>query len=316
MHVPRLRLAAFWLLAALLQLARPDVAFATEDARPSPSAASAQGRLLIRTAGEPDQQADVQAKIYSRADERPAAWARLGQAVALPPGTYRVVLDVLGGSVSRERVLVKAGRISTVVISEVAHILVQVLDKNGQELGFGVEVYDGVSNELLGAFLSGERILALPGVVHIKVDVPPQSRWWRGIELHGGGLQELTLREQVRSELWVRPWLDGQDASSLTHVTLYEAGTQKEVARSEPGPEHRFSLDAGAYDVLVTNPTGRGQPFVLERTELAGEQPVNKDVHLDATPKPAPPATPADTQVLETRLGSGSSGGGQPAISF
>ena len=97
----------------------------------------------------------------------------------------------------RERVLVRSGRTSTVILSEVAALQVNVLDKRGQDIGLlcGVEVYDGASKQLLGEFLSGELILAQPGLVDVKVAVPPQSQWWRDIELLRGGLRELTLRE-------------------------------------------------------------------------------------------------------------------------
>ena len=83
--------------------------------------------------------------------------------------------------------LVRSGRTSTVILSEVAALQVNVLDKRGQDIGLGVEVYDGASKQLLGEFLSGELILAQPGLVDVKVAVPPQSQWWRDIELLRGG---------------------------------------------------------------------------------------------------------------------------------
>ena len=196
--------------------------------------------------------------------------------------------------------LVRSGRTSTVILSEVAALQVNVLDKKGQDIGLGVEVYDGVSNELLGEFLSGEIILAQPGLVDVKVAVPPQSQWWRDIELLRGGLRELTLRERVRGELLVHPRLAGKDVSPLTQVIIYAAGTQKEIARSEPGQEHRFVLETGSYDVFVANPTGRGKPFVLERTELPDEKTVEKDVHLDgpADPPAAQPPIHSEPRAL------------------
>ena len=265
--------------------------------------AKSQGSLIIRTPAEQDQQGGAQAKIYSLEPDTLVAQATLGKPVSLPPAAYRIELDVLGGAVSRERVLVRAGRTSNVIISEVAELQVNVLDKKGQDLGLGVEVYDGVSKELLGEFLSGERILAQPGLVDIKVAVPPQSQWWRDVELHRGGLQELTLRERVHGELIVHPQLDGQDISPLTHVIIYAAGTQKEIARSEPRREHRFSLETGDYDVFVANPTGRGKPFALERAQIPDEKTVNKDISLDvqsgqSDQPPASPPTPSKTQVL------------------
>ena len=257
----------------------------------------ATGSLIVRTPTEEGDQGDAQARIYSTDPQTLVSLAPLGRLLPLSPGAYRVELDVLGGTISRERVLIKAGRTSNVIINEVAELQVNVLDKKGQDLGFGVEIYDGVSKDLLGEFLSGERIMAQPGVVDVKVATPPQSRWWRDIELHRGGLQELTLRERMRGQLRVHPFLDGRDVSPVTHVIIYAAGTQKEIARSEPGEEHRFSLDTGSYDVFVTNPTGRGKPFILERAEVPDEKPVEKEVRLDADPQPQPP-TPSKTHAL------------------
>ena len=75
---------------------------------------------------------------------------------------------------------------------------------------------------------------------------------------------------------------------TTTQVIIYEAGTQKEVSRSEPGAEHRFALDAGTYDIFVANSTGKGKPFVLERAEVKGEETVEKNVPLDAGELSAP----------------------------
>ena len=279
---------SLWLLAVLLScfFLSSHVCSAQPAAEPEPH-----GSLLIQTPGEQVQTSGLSARIYSLTPETLITQASLDTPVSLPPGSYRVELDILGGTVSRERVLVRSGRTSTVILSEVAALQVNVLDKKGQDIGLGVEVYDGVSNELLGEFLSGEIILAQPGLVDVKVAVPPQSQWWRDIELLRGGLRELTLRERVRGELLVHPRLAGKDVSPLTQVIIYAAGTRREVARSEPGQEHRFVLETGSYDVFVANPTGRGKPFVLERTELPDEKTVEKDVHLDGPVDP-PAAQP------------------------
>ena len=278
---------ALWLLAVLLScfFLSGHVCSAQPAAEPE-----SHGNLLIQTPGEQVQPSGLTARIYSLTPETLITQTPLNTPVSLSPGSYRVELDVLGGTVSRARVLVRSGRTSTVILSEVAALQVNVLDKRGQDIGLGVEVYDGASKQLLGEFLSGELILAQPGLVDVKVAVPPQSQWWRDIELLRGGLRELTLRERVRGELLVHPRLAGKDVSPLTQVIIYAAGTQREIARSEPGQEHRFVLETGSYDVFVANPTGRGKPFVLERTELPDEKTVEKDVHLDG------PANPPATQ--------------------
>jgi hypothetical protein len=253
-----------------------------------------QGAVVVQALGDEGKQSDAQAQIYKENTQTPVATTKVGVPVNLPPGTYRLELDVLGGKVTRDKILVKAGRTSTVIISEVAGLRVNAIDKKGQDLGLAVEIYDAVSGQKLGDFLSGETIFVYPGVVDVKVATPPQAQWWRKVELQRNGLARLELKERVRGELRVHPLLDGRDVSSVTQVIIYEAGTQKEVARSGPGAEHRFALDAGAYDIFVANSTGKGKPFVIDRAEVAGEEPVEKNVPLDGGEAP-PPSSPTQT---------------------
>ncbi len=241
-----------------------------------------QGRLVVQVLDEAGKQSDARVQIYAEGTQVPIATTKIGTPVSLPAGTYRIELDVLGGTLSRDRALVKAGRTSTVILNEVAGLKVSVLDRNGRDIGLGVEVYDGVSGEKLGETISGELLFLLPGMVDIKVATPPQGQWWRQVALQGGGVQELELRELVPGELRVQPLLAGRDVSQQTEVIIYRAGTQKEVARSEPGPEHRFVLEEGAYDVFVGNPTGQGRPFVLDRAEVKGDTTTTKNIILDA----------------------------------
>jgi len=252
-----------------------------------------QGTVVVEVLGDAGKQSDAKAQIYAAGTQVPAATVKLGASVNLPPGTYRLELDVLGGKVSRDKILVKAGRTSTVIINEVAGLRVNVLDRKGKDLGMTVEVYDAVSGQKLGDFLSGETIFTYPGVVDVKIGVPPQAQWWRKVELQRGSLAGLDLKERVQGELRVHPLLAGRDVSADTQVIIYEAGTQKEIARSEPGPEHRFSLDAGPYDVFVANSTGKGKPFVTDRVEVAGEGTTEKNVSLDVGE-----ASPPSTQTL------------------
>src|SRR5262245_25235933 len=254
-----------------------------------------QGTVVVQVLGDSGKQSEAKAQIYAEGNQTPVATVKPGTPVNVPPGSYRLELDVLGGKVSRDKILVRAGRTSTVIINEVAGLRVNVLDKKGNDLGLTVEVYDSVSGQKLGDFLSGETIFAYPGMVDVKVGVPPQAQWWRKVELHGNSMAALDIKERVQGELRVHPLLAGRDISTATQVIIYEAGTQKEVARSEPGREHRFALDAGAYDIFVANPTGQGKPFVTEQAEVKGEETVEKDVPLDTD---SAPATPAKTQTL------------------
>jgi hypothetical protein len=245
--------------------------------------------VVVNGLGEMVKRSDAPVRIYAHAEAADGtaggaqlvATTTIGKAVDVPAGTYRVELEVLGGVVTRPEVLTKAGRKSTVIINEVAGLEVDVLDKDGNDLGIGVEVYDGVSKEKLGATLSGEVLLAYPGVVDIKVSTPPQAQWWRQVELRGGGVQHLQIRERVQGQLVVHPLINGRDVSAKTGVIIYFPGTQKEAARSEPGEQHRFLLDSGPYDIFVANQTGQGQPFVMDRAEVKGEEVVEKDVALD-----------------------------------
>ena len=241
--------------------------------------------VVVNGLGEMVKRSDAPVRIYAHDGAQngadPVATTTIGKSVDLPAGTYRVELEVLGGVVTRPEVMTKAGRKSTVIINEVAGLEVDVLDKDGNDLGLGVEVYDGVSKEKLGVTLSGEVLLAYPGVVDIKVSTPPQAQWWRQVELRSGGVQHLQIRERVQGQLVVHPLINGRDVSQKTGVIIYFPGTQKEAARSEPGEQHRFMLDSGAYDIFVANQTGQGQPFVMDRAEVKGEEVVEKDVALD-----------------------------------
>lgn len=253
-----------------------------------------EGTLVVQALGEVGKRSEAKVYVYAANTQTPTATVTVGTPVALPPGVYRLELEVVGGKIVRENALVKAGRTSTVMMNEVAGLQVNVLDRKGQDLGLGVEIYDSVSGEKLGDFLSGDLILVYPGVVDVKVATPPQGQWWRKVELQSGERAELSLRERVKGELRVLPLINGRDASTVTQVIIYEAGTQKEVSRSEPSREHRFALDAGEYDVFVANPTGRGKPFVLERAEVKGEETVEKTIPLDTDQR----ALPAPTQAL------------------
>ena len=259
------------------------------------------GTLLVEALGEGGKFGATQAHVYPLNSQTPIATIKIGAPASLPPGTYRLELDVLGGKIKRDQVLVKAGRTSTVIINEIAGLQISALDKKGQELGLGVEVYDPTSGQKLGDFLSGETIFAYPGMVDVKVATPPQGQWFRQVQLQGNSLARLELRERVKGELRVHPLLGGKDISAATEVIIYQAGTQKTVARSAPAAEHRFSLDTGAYDIYVQNSTGKGKPFVIDRVEIQGEEPVEKNVPLDGmTAPPRVPSAPPPSSEEQT----------------
>src|SRR5262249_44066068 len=155
------------------------------------------GSLVVSVRQELDQQSDTAVAIFVQGTTTPLTTTHLGVPTQLPAGTYRVVLEVVNDKIIRDNVLIKPGRPSTVIISNIAGVRVNVLDKRGKELGVGVEIYDSVSGEKLGAFLSGETILATPGVVDINVAVPPQSQRMRNVALQESGLSQISFHEQV-----------------------------------------------------------------------------------------------------------------------
>jgi len=245
-----------------------------------------QGSLVVSVGQEMDTLSDVQVRVLAQTTKTQVATARLGVPVSLPVGTYRVEFDILGGQAAQENILVKAGRTSTAIIGNIAGLRVNVLDKNGNDLGLGVEIYDSAAGQKLGSFLSGETIFSRPGTVDVKVAVPPQSQWVRKVELHANGLAYFNFQQQSHGELVVHPTLNGHDASSRTQVIISVSGENKEIARSEPGPAHHFSLSPGTYDILVMNATGSGKPFVQDRVEIKGDDTVEKTIPLDEEDKP------------------------------
>ena len=94
------------------------------------------------------------------------------------------------------------------------------------------------------------------------------------------------LGEVVPAELIVQPRLGDLPLDNQTRVVIYRAGTQTQVAASDPGPEHRFHLDPGDYDAYVENRYGKGQPYKLDHgIHLGSGQTVTRKVPLDAEAK-------------------------------
>jgi hypothetical protein len=206
-----------------------------------------------------------------------------GASVDLPEGTYKLVLPVIGGTIVREGVIVEAGRVHTVLITDVAVLSVSARKLNGEEPGFDVIVTDSSPpHQKLAEFLSGEKMLFAPRQVDVKVDVPPQGYLWHDVTLEPGHRRSLEFKEEGQAELIVRTSLLKAPIDQKTRVVIYQAGTQKQAAVSEPGPEHRFSLDAGDYDIYVENDSGKGRPYVMERSvHLESGHKVESQVALD-----------------------------------
>jgi hypothetical protein len=206
-----------------------------------------------------------------------------GASVALPPGTYKMVLPVIGGKIVRENLRVEAGRVHTVLITNVAVLSVSARKTNGEEPGFGVTV-TGVSppHAKLAEFLSGEKMLFAPQQVDVKVDVPPQGYLWHAVALQAGHRASLQFKETQPAQLIVRTTLLKAPIDASTRVVIYEAGTQKQAGASPPGAEHSFSLDPGDYDIYVENNSGKGRPTAMDRSvHLESGQQVERQEALD-----------------------------------
>jgi len=249
----------------------------------SAALAAQPGRLKLNVLDELGAGAKPAADIYA-ADGSKAGEVAPGATVELPPGTYRLVLPIVGGKIVREGVLVEAGRVRTVLIANVAVLSVSArAGGHGEEPGYGVTVTDAnPPHRKLAEFLSGEKMLFAPQQVDVKVDVPPQGYLWHAVTLQPGHRAGLELKEEQPAELLVRTNVLEASIDKNTRVVLYQAGTQKQSAVSAPGPEHRFTLDAGDYDIYVENLSGKGRPYTMERSvHLKSGEKVERQVALD-----------------------------------
>jgi len=212
-----------------------------------------------------------------------AGEVRPGASIALAPGDYKLVLPIIGGSITKDAVKVEAGRTHTVLITNVAVVEVDVTDKHGKDPGFGVTVTSSdPPHAQLASFLSGEKYLFAPQEVDVHVDAPPQGYDWHAVPLKPGERARLTLGQIVPAQLDVRTTLHNATIDSATRVVVLRAGTQSQVAESTPGPAHQFKLDPGDYDVYVENGSGKGRPTALARgIHLDSGATVEKSVPLD-----------------------------------
>jgi hypothetical protein len=186
-----------------------------------------------------------------------------GATVDLPPGDYSVVLPIVGGHIVKDGITIEAGRTHTVLITDVAVMQVSAKDRNGKDPGFQVTVTDSnPPHAKLSGFVTGDKWLFAPALVDVKVDAPPQGYDWHAVELKPGRRALLSLDEVVPAQLDVQTVLSKLPLNASTRVVVLRAGTQIQVATSDPGTIHRFKLDPGDYDVYVENRTGKGKPYV------------------------------------------------------
>jgi hypothetical protein len=246
------------------------------------SATSATGDLKLDVMGEIGAGAKNQADVISP-DGKVVAKVTPGTAVALPPGIYKLRLPLIGGAINKDDIVIEAGRTHTVLISNAAVLSVSVKDKDGHDPGFSVTVNQtDAPHTRVATFLSGEKLLFAPSMVDVKVDAPPQGYDWHAVALIPGRHSALTLDEVQHAELTIQPILSKLAMDKTSRVIVYRAGTQSQIAVSDPAPEHRITLEPGNYDIFVENHSGKGRPYsMLDGVHLDPGAKVSREVPLD-----------------------------------
>jgi hypothetical protein len=240
------------------------------------------GNLTLDVLGDLGAGAQNAAQVIAR-DGKVAGEVRPGSSIALPPGSYKLVLPIIGGKVERDDVVIEPGRIHTVMISGPAVMEVHVKDRNGKDPGFGVTVTSSTPpHDKIASFTTGEKFLFAPMQVNVHVDAPPQGYDWNAVTLNPGQRARLSLGEVVPGELDVQTVLHGASIDGDTHVIIYRAGTQSRAGDSPHGSPHHFKLDPGDYDVYVENESGKGRPTAsVPGIHLDGGAKVEKIVPMD-----------------------------------
>ncbi|HVN29139.1 MAG TPA: hypothetical protein VMT64_11660 [Candidatus Binataceae bacterium] len=246
-------------------------------------AADATGSLKLDVMGDIGAGAKNQAEIIAPGG-KVIATVTPGSTVALAPGNYQLKLPLTGGgAITKDDVVIEAGRTHTVLIPNVAVMQVSVKDKDGHDPGFTVTVNQtDPPHTRVATFLSGEKWLFSPQQVDVRVDAPPQGYDWHAVALVPGQRARLTLDEVQHAELTIQPMLSKLAIDKTSRVIVYHAGTQNQVAVSDPAPEHKLTLDPGNYDVFIENQSGKGRPYTtLNGVHLDPGAKVSKEVPLD-----------------------------------
>jgi len=243
---------------------------------------AATGNLKLDVLGDDGAGAKNPAHLIA-ANGKEAGQVTPGSTIALAPGSYKLVLPIIGGQIVKDGVEIEAGRTHTVLITDVAVLSVDVKDKNGTDPGFGVTVTTTDSpHTKVASFISGDKYLFAPNQVDVHVDAPPQGYDWHAIALAPGHGAVLTLGEVVKAELWVQTVMSKLPFDNSTRVVVLRAGTQTKVDESAPGSEHRFKLAPGDYDIYVENHSGKGKPYATAAgIHLESGAKVERTVPLD-----------------------------------
>src|SRR5271166_4208358 len=101
--------------------------------------ADATGSLKLDVMGEMGAGAKNQAEIIAP-DGKIVAKVTPGATIAVPPGTYKLRLPLIGGEIVKNDIVIESGRTHTVLIADAAVLSVSVKDKDGHDPGFTVTV--------------------------------------------------------------------------------------------------------------------------------------------------------------------------------
>ena len=240
------------------------------------------GTLKLDVMGELGAGARNPAHVFASGGKE-AGQVMPGGTIALAPGTYQLVMPIIGGKITKNDVEIEAGRTHTVLITNVALLEVDVKARNSKDPGFGVTVTDSTEGHAkVASFLSGDKYLFAPMEVNVHVDAPPQGYDWHAVPLVPGRRTLLSLKETAPAELVVQTVMSKMPIDGATRVIILRAGTQSQVAASDPGPEHRIKLDPGDYDIFVENRAGKGKPYVTSQgVHLESGATVERTVPMD-----------------------------------
>ena len=97
------------------------------------------GNLKLDVLGDIGAGAQNAARIIG-ADGRVAGEVHAGSSIALAPGDYKMVLPLVGGTITKDDIRIEPGRTRTVMIDNAAVMEVNVKDRHGKDPGFGVTV--------------------------------------------------------------------------------------------------------------------------------------------------------------------------------
>ena len=145
--------------------------------------AAENGRLKLDVLDQMGTGATNRAEVMS-ADGTTVGTVAPGAEIILAPGDYKLVMPIVGGTITKDGLKVEPGRTTTVMITNVAVLRVSVKDRDGKDPGFPVTV-TGASppHDKLASMVSGESILMAPNQVDVKVDAPPQGYFWHAVEV-------------------------------------------------------------------------------------------------------------------------------------